>query len=380
MDYGRRPGARRPSHAGHLDLEAGEPSIHGGTHRAVPHEEDPLVSQRLVRTGTPLTDVLTADEVRDPAQRGDHQADHELGGRGVVHAARVAQRHSRRQVRPTRCRHPRSASAPPRAPASGPEHPAHRLRPCSEGRRTSPPRATRGRRRTRPMTGPRRHRVRPRGSRGPGTGSRRGARRTTLSGVPASRTVSSDLGSVRYEAAFDLPPTPHPGEAVRPDGAVLAVWDNGGTGVPVLVCNGLGTSPYAWPGLLDHGSGVRAVGWDYPGLGGSDRPRDPGADPRRGPRGGRTADPRPLRHRPRRARLLVDRRQRRLRARLASSRPGRRRPGGGGCPRRDLRHDAGPAPGAPTPSTTGLDRGGTPRAHPWWAADPPGSRDARPPT
>lgn len=87
--------------------------------------------------------------------------------------------------------------------------------------------------------------------------------------------MSGDLGPVRYEAAFDLPPAPHPGTALRPDGRRLAVWDNGGLGVPVLVCNGLGTSPYAWPGLLDHAAGVRAVGWDYPGLGRSDPPANP---------------------------------------------------------------------------------------------------------
>ncbi len=89
--------------------------------------------------------------------------------------------------------------------------------------------------------------------------------------------MTGDLGSVRLEAALGLPPAPLFDGTLRADGSRLAVWDNGGVGLPVLVCNGLGTSPYAWPALLDPGSGVHAVGWDYPGLGASDRPTDPDA-------------------------------------------------------------------------------------------------------
>ncbi|MGY1691963.1 alpha/beta fold hydrolase [Geodermatophilus sp. SYSU D01105] len=45
--------------------------------------------------------------------------------------------------------------------------------------------------------------------------------------------------------------------------------------MPVLLCNGLGASAAAWPGLLARGSGFRVVGWDHRGLGASQRPRDP---------------------------------------------------------------------------------------------------------
>ena len=86
--------------------------------------------------------------------------------------------------------------------------------------------------------------------------------------------MDGDLGLVRSEAALDLPFVPHPAATTRADGSRLALWDNTGVGVPVLVCNGLGTSPYAWPGLLDPGAGIQAVGWDYAGVGASEPPRD----------------------------------------------------------------------------------------------------------
>ena len=46
-------------------------------------------------------------------------------------------------------------------------------------------------------------------------------------------------------------------------------------GPTVVLCNGLGTSPYAWPALLDPDCGVRVVSWNHRGTGGSDRPVDP---------------------------------------------------------------------------------------------------------
>ena len=42
-----------------------------------------------------------------------------------------------------------------------------------------------------------------------------------------------------------------------------------------MLCNGLGTSPWAWPALLDPDCGVRVVSWNHRGTGGSDRPADP---------------------------------------------------------------------------------------------------------
>lgn len=63
------------------------------------------------------------------------------------------------------------------------------------------------------------------------------------------------------------------------DGTRLRAWTNGARSVPgqpvVLLCNGLGTSPYAWPALLDPECGVRVISWNHRGTGGSDRPADP---------------------------------------------------------------------------------------------------------
>jgi pimeloyl-ACP methyl ester carboxylesterase len=42
----------------------------------------------------------------------------------------------------------------------------------------------------------------------------------------------------------------------------------------VLLCNGLGTSAWAWPAFLDADCGVRVVSWNHRGTGGSDRPDD----------------------------------------------------------------------------------------------------------
>ncbi|MEJ7794782.1 MAG: alpha/beta hydrolase [Nocardioides sp.] len=63
------------------------------------------------------------------------------------------------------------------------------------------------------------------------------------------------------------------------DGTRLRVWTNDpdGTldGPTVVLCNGLGTSAYTWPALLDPDCGVRVVSWNHRGTGGSDRPADP---------------------------------------------------------------------------------------------------------
>ncbi len=63
------------------------------------------------------------------------------------------------------------------------------------------------------------------------------------------------------------------------DGTRLRVWTNDPhgtlTGPTVVLCNGLGTSAYAWPALLDPDCGVRVISWNHRGTGGSDRPSDP---------------------------------------------------------------------------------------------------------
>lgn len=58
------------------------------------------------------------------------------------------------------------------------------------------------------------------------------------------------------------------------DGTRIKAWTNDAEGPTVLLCNGLGTSPYAWPALLRPDCGVRVVSWNHRGVGGSDRPAD----------------------------------------------------------------------------------------------------------
>ena len=86
--------------------------------------------------------------------------------------------------------------------------------------------------------------------------------------VPAS-TPSTTLRVV---------PEPDDGLALRfytvtaHDGTELQAWTNDVDGPTVLLCNGLGTNPYAWPALLDPACGVRVSSWNHRGTGGSGRP------------------------------------------------------------------------------------------------------------
>lgn len=59
------------------------------------------------------------------------------------------------------------------------------------------------------------------------------------------------------------------------DGTELLGWTNDGDGPAVVVCNGLGVPPEAWPRLLDPHCGYRVVGWNHRGGLGSGRPADP---------------------------------------------------------------------------------------------------------
>ena len=63
------------------------------------------------------------------------------------------------------------------------------------------------------------------------------------------------------------------------DGTRIRAWTNDTTGrseVPtVVLCNGLGVSPWTWPALLRPDCGVRVVSWNHRGTGGSARPADP---------------------------------------------------------------------------------------------------------
>ena len=58
------------------------------------------------------------------------------------------------------------------------------------------------------------------------------------------------------------------------DGTGIRAWCNDAVGPPVLLCNGLGTPPTAWPRVIAQDSGYRVVTWYQRGLGGSGRPAD----------------------------------------------------------------------------------------------------------
>src|SRR3954454_10779332 len=64
---------------------------------------------------------------------------------------------------------------------------------------------------------------------------------------------------------------------VSADGTRIVGWRNDAPAdaVPVIVSNGLGTPPTAWPALIEPHSGFRVVTWYYRGTGGGDRPADP---------------------------------------------------------------------------------------------------------
>ena len=74
-------------------------------------------------------------------------------------------------------------------------------------------------------------------------------------------------------------------DVLSDDGTRLRVWTNDPDAhtegdsdtdrLTVVLCNGLGTSPWAWPALLEPDCGVRVVSWNHRGTGGSERPADP---------------------------------------------------------------------------------------------------------
>lgn len=61
------------------------------------------------------------------------------------------------------------------------------------------------------------------------------------------------------------------------DGTALVGWTNGGSGPQVLICNGLGVPPQAWPRLIDPDCGYQVISWNHRGGLGSERPADPDA-------------------------------------------------------------------------------------------------------
>ncbi len=57
------------------------------------------------------------------------------------------------------------------------------------------------------------------------------------------------------------------------DGTVLAAWGNEADGVPLLICNGLASSPAAWPTLRDPDCGFDARTWFHRGIAPSQTPQ-----------------------------------------------------------------------------------------------------------
>ncbi len=94
--------------------------------------------------------------------------------------------------------------------------------------------------------------------------------------APVALHVVPDLEAVTDDADARLPLRHY--TVTAKDGTELRAWTNDvdGTmsGPTVLLCNGLGTSPYSWPALLDPDCGVRVISWYHRGTGGSARPAD----------------------------------------------------------------------------------------------------------
>lgn len=59
------------------------------------------------------------------------------------------------------------------------------------------------------------------------------------------------------------------------DGTEILGWSNEGSGPTIVVCNGLGVPPEAWPRLLDPDCGYLVLGWNHRGGLGSGKPADP---------------------------------------------------------------------------------------------------------
>jgi pimeloyl-ACP methyl ester carboxylesterase len=67
-------------------------------------------------------------------------------------------------------------------------------------------------------------------------------------------------------------------DVLSDDGTRIRTWTNDPegriVGPTVVLCNGLGTGPWAWPALFAPDCAVRVVSWDHRGVGGSARPAD----------------------------------------------------------------------------------------------------------
>ena len=94
----------------------------------------------------------------------------------------------------------------------------------------------------------------------------------TASSPESARTTRSDRSSRPAESVVEF----H--HILSDDGTRLRAWTNDPLGridgPTVLLCNGLGVSPWTWPALLHADCGVRVVSWNHRGTGGSARPHD----------------------------------------------------------------------------------------------------------
>ena len=84
--------------------------------------------------------------------------------------------------------------------------------------------------------------------------------------LPARRNARSTAGDDDLALRFY--------QVTSADGTKIQAWTNDAEGPVVLLCNGLGTSPYAWPALLRKDCGVRVISWNHRGVSGSERPED----------------------------------------------------------------------------------------------------------
>jgi pimeloyl-ACP methyl ester carboxylesterase len=64
-------------------------------------------------------------------------------------------------------------------------------------------------------------------------------------------------------------------EVTSSDGTRIRCWRSDAPGIPLVIANGLGTIPEAWPRLIDEASGYDALTWYQRGTFGSERPADP---------------------------------------------------------------------------------------------------------
>lgn len=101
----------------------------------------------------------------------------------------------------------------------------------------------------------------------------------------AQNPVATPANTLRHLRLASTPRSTQPQvrfyDVVSGDGTRLQAWTNdldgslAKAGAPtVLLCNGLGTPPWAWPSLIDPASPVRVISWYHRGVGGSERPAD----------------------------------------------------------------------------------------------------------